>query len=206
MSLHIRPAKPTDVDTAVPLIYSSGPDAFDYVFAHKTKGSAQDFLRHAFVNGRGEFGYKNHVVVEKDGRVVGAGAAYGSDTSLPFFLAGAQQIFTFYGLAGIATAVRGIRTEMIMPPPSDKRLHYIAHLGVSPECRSQGIGAELVAYFLSTAKEENRTIAALDVSVENPRAQALYERLGFVVTKEVPSMLKRELGYVPGGRRMELKL
>jgi len=44
----------------------------------------------------------------------------------------------------------------------------------------------------------------LDVSEENPRAKALYERLGFVVTKKYDSTLKNKFSYVPNHFRMEL--
>ena len=40
MPLSFRPARPEDVDAAVPLIYSSGPDAFDYAFARPGRNSA----------------------------------------------------------------------------------------------------------------------------------------------------------------------
>ena len=43
----------------------------------------------------------------------------------------------------------------------------------------------------------------LDVAVSNPRAQALYERLGFAVTGERASSLANAQGAVPGHRRME---
>ena len=51
-----------------------------------------------------------------------------------------------------------------------------------------------------------RTRAALDVSVENPRAQALYERLDFEVTEECMSKLENSTARVPDHRRMEIAL
>ncbi len=55
MSIKFRPALPDDVEAAVPLIYSSGPDAFDFVFNVPGRATAQDFLRQAFVDGAGAF-------------------------------------------------------------------------------------------------------------------------------------------------------
>ena len=49
---------------------STAPIVHDYA-------SALDFLRHAFLDGAGEFGFSNHVVAEHDGTVVAAGAAWG---------------------------------------------------------------------------------------------------------------------------------
>lgn len=76
MNLHFRPATLADTEAAIPLIYSSGPAAFDYVFKHPVRGNALDFLRHAFADGAGEFGYRNHTVVEVDGKLVGVGACF----------------------------------------------------------------------------------------------------------------------------------
>lgn len=47
MNVHFQHSKKEDVHELVPLIYSSGPAAFDYVFKTKNK-SAQDFLKFAF--------------------------------------------------------------------------------------------------------------------------------------------------------------
>lgn len=49
MSITFRPACPSDADAAVPLIYSSGPAAFDHVFSVPGKATALGFLRRALV-------------------------------------------------------------------------------------------------------------------------------------------------------------
>lgn len=56
-TLQFREAGPGDAGEAVPLIYSSGPAAFDFVFGHKAK-QALEFLHFAFLDGAGEMGYK----------------------------------------------------------------------------------------------------------------------------------------------------
>ena len=61
MAFQIRAARADDVAAAVPLIYSSGPAAFDYVLA-RNGADATAFLAHAFANGAGEVGHRNHVV------------------------------------------------------------------------------------------------------------------------------------------------
>ena len=48
MGTTLRSAQPDAVDLVVPLVYSSGPDAFRYVF-----GEAVPFLRRAFLDGQG---------------------------------------------------------------------------------------------------------------------------------------------------------
>jgi ribosomal protein S18 acetylase RimI-like enzyme len=98
--------------------------------------------------------------------------------------------------------LRGLRTEAVIRPPSPGE-YYIGHLGVDPACRGQGIGAALVHHLLDRAKDSGMPRAVLDVALNNPRAEALYKRLGFQVTAERPSTLRRAGGFVPGHRRME---
>lgn len=201
--IRFRPASADDVEVAVPLIYSSGPAAFDYVFAVPGRSDAQAFLRHAFVDGAGEFGWRNHCVGEFDGQVVAAGAGFGAETHWPFTLAAARQILGYYGLRHApGVMARGLRVESVIPPPSSD-MHYLAHLGVAPALRGQGIGRALIDYLAAVAREQGRHRMVLDVAVSNPRAEALYARCGFTVTGERLSALSNAQGSVPGHRRME---
>jgi hypothetical protein len=83
-NLFFRPAAPADVNAAVPLIYSSAPAAFDFLFAVPERGSPQKFLRQAFVEGTGQFGFRNHVVGVEDGEVVAVGAAWSGASRFTF--------------------------------------------------------------------------------------------------------------------------
>lgn len=203
--LQFRPAQADDFEDAVPLIYSSGPIAFDYVFAGK-KGNGDAFLRYAFQDGAGEFGYRNHVVGTIDGKVVCAGTGFTGEDGLSFTLSAVRQIFSFYGiLSAPSVIIRGLKIEEVIKPPS-KDLYVIAHLGVSPELRGQGIGTQLVNHLLSPEFTAGCPTVALDVAVTNPRAEALYERMGFTVTKLCKSNLSNEYGTVADLRRMEMQL
>lgn len=205
-SLEFRPAVPADADDAVPLIYSSGPAAFDYVFSVPGKGSAPDFLRRAFTDGAGEFGFRNHLVGVHEGRMVAAGAAWSGESTPAFTLAAARQILGFYGpVAGLGVIQRGLRVESVVRPPS-RDCWYVAHLGVPAELRSRGVGAALVRHLLATGRERAMLLAALDVAVTNPGAERLYARLGFVVAHERVSRLANAQGKVANHRRMELRL
>ncbi|OOG44351.1 GNAT family N-acetyltransferase [Rhodanobacter sp. C06] len=198
-----RAATAQDAAAAVPLIHSSGPAAFDYVFALPGRGGAQAFLQRAFVDGAGEFGWRNHVVGELEGVVVAVGAGFGGETALKFTLATARQILAHYGLRHAAGVIaRGLRVERVIPPPA-RGMHYLAHLGVSPVLRGQGIGQALIEELIQRGMQAGRRRMVLDVAASNPRAQALYERLGFAVTGERRSALANAQGAVPDHRRME---
>jgi ribosomal protein S18 acetylase RimI-like enzyme len=199
-----RPATPEDVEAAVPLIYSSGPAAFDFVFAHDKPGRAQDFLRYAFRQGGGEFGWRNHVAGVAEGRVVAIGAGWDGRQSIAFTLAAARQIFGFFGpIRAWGVIIRGLQVESVIRPAGAGE-YYIGHLGVDPALRGRGLGQKLVAHLLALAPSCPK--AVLDVAVGNPRAQALYERLGFAVTTTRTSRLRSRHGSVGDHRRMEMPL
>lgn len=206
MQIEFRQAEPFDVETAIQLIHASGPNAFNFVFNTVTNGSAFDFLRSAYLDGAGKFGYRNHVVGVENGRVVAIGGGWSGENRLAFLMAGARQIFSQYGLlCAPRVIIRRLRTEKVIPPPSREQF-YLAHLGVLPEMRGRGIGQMLIHFLLSQGKAAGSKVAVIDVAVTNPRGQALYERLGFVVTKERQSTLKNAHGYVAHHRRMEMPL
>ena len=62
--------------------------------------------------------------------------------------------------------------------------------GVSPEFQSQGIGSQLLEDYEVRAKERGCAIVGLAVGVENPRAQALYRRVGYTPVP-LPSYIDR---------------
>lgn len=194
--LAFRPARADDL-SAVPLAHSAGPAAFDYVFAHGTI-SAQDFMRYAFADGPGQMGHRAHLVGERDGVVVATGTWFSGEQTLAHTMAAARQILRFYGRKAPPVLIRGLRMETLIRPPP-KGTCYLAHLGVAPSERGTGIGTLLVEELLARGRLAGLTQAALDVSDENPRAQALYERLGFEHVRHVRSTLPG----VPGHHYME---
>jgi ribosomal protein S18 acetylase RimI-like enzyme len=202
MELEFRSAQPDDAAEAIPLIYSSGPAVFDFVFADDKRGTAQEFLDFAFRDRAGEFGCGTHTIVTDNGRTVGAGACFSGETTLTFMTTAIRQIWSFYGpIRGFRVMKRGLQVERLIKPPG-KSISCVAHLGVVAECQGHGIGSRLVDHFLVTAKQANHRKAVLDVSRKNPRAESLYLKLGFRTVKECVSSLPG----VPDHRRMEIDL
>jgi ribosomal protein S18 acetylase RimI-like enzyme len=201
-ALTFRDATVADAADAVPLIYSSGPAAFDYVFDLGNSRGAQEFLRFAYLQGGGEFGWRNHRVAEMGGQVAAAGAAFDGRALLRFTIANSLQILRFYGpIHAWGVMLRGLRTEAIIRPPRAQEF-YLCHLGVREELRGHGIGTYLVCNLLEGLNADRHRCATLDVAVTNPRAQLLYERLGFVVSALRKSALKNRRGRVADHHRM----
>ena len=205
MDVTIRRATPDDARFVPPLIYSSGPAAFDFVFEHPTRGGAQGFLEYAFTRERGEFGYRNHTVADLDGEVIGVGAAWSGDAAWGEMSAIVMQIIRTYGSGAPGVIRRGLQLESALPPPK-KDMQYIGHLGVAPDARSKGVGSQMIELFLEEGRRRGKSKAVLDVSVENHEAQRLYERLGFMVTEQIESSLSNGYATVPSHRRMSLDL
>lgn len=59
---------------------------------------------------------------------------------------------------------------------------HVEDLFVMPEHRSQGIGTRILEHGEGLAAERSFTRIGLAVGIDNPRARALYERLGYVDT------------------------
>jgi len=206
MDIVLRRAVPEDANAAVPLIHSSGPAVVDYIFAARGKDDVFSCLRRGFERNRGELGYAIHTVAVVDGAVVGTGTAYSGSDMPGYMVAGMRHILGFYGIYyGVGVIRRALQAERLIRPPA-RGVHYVAHIGVDKSHWGRGIGARMVRHLLEEGRRLGRSVAVLDVSSINPRAQALYERLGFVVTGESVSALRNQFAAVPDHRRMELKL
>jgi ribosomal protein S18 acetylase RimI-like enzyme len=205
MDIELRPARTEDADAAVPLMYSSGPAVTEYIFACD-KGDMFACMKRGFERDAGELGYAVHTVAVVDNAVVGIGAGFAGDAPLRFLALGALNILACRGVVQSAGMVRrALQIERMIRPPK-RHEQCVAHLGVAPAFRGKGIGALIVRHLLDEGRRLGRRTAVLDVSVENPRAQALYERLGFAVTRECISTLRNRHATVPSHRRMELAL
>lgn len=179
MQLKIRKASPVDVKQAVPLIYSSGPAAFEYVFSVDFEGQAKGFLKYAFKRNFGAFSHRQHMIAELKGSVVGSMVNYSSANFIRLTLGNVKAIVGYFGvLTGVRVMYRGILMETLIRPPK-KGCFYVGHLGVNETKRGQGIGQALIANAQERAGKVRLPFLSLDVSEQNPGAERLYQRLGF---------------------------
>ena len=202
-NITLRPSQPQDMEQAVPLIYSSGPPAFDFAFCANAPSQSVAFLKSAFVAGDSEFGYHQHTSAVLDDQVVGIGGIRFAHQNFRFTLAAARAIFRFYSpLAALGVVRRGLQIERILPPPK-RNVGVIYQLGVAPVHQSKGIGRHLLRNLIDKIEAEGMARAALDVAVTNPRAQALYEREGFSIVAKHEGKLKSAFGHVGDHYYME---
>lgn len=193
------PSQKHEAAEIVPLIYSAGPEAFDYVFT-TSKYSALDFLAYAFTREGGEFGYQNHITVKSGNEIIGTGSVFCGNESLKFTIDALKAIISFYKWQALGVIVRGLRTEAILMPPIGSEF-VLSHLGVKESYRGKGAGGALIDFLFTSAKITKEKRAILDVKEGNP-AIHLYERKGFKVEKKNISNLKNQYSYVPNHFRM----
>ena len=202
-NIELRPSKKEEVAQAVPLIYSSGPPSFEYVFKND-RVVAQDFLRYAFVREGGEFSYQNHYSLYWEDKMVGIGSVFDAKQASGFTFADAMNIFRFYKFGSLGPVKSGLKVEKLILLPTKQEI-AIAHLGIEPTMQGKGLGTKLIELLKGKANKTADSIWVLDVSEESPRAKALYDRLGFKVTKKNDSTLKNKYSYVANHFRMALK-
>lgn len=213
MAITIRKARPEDVKIVAPLIYSAGPEVYDYWFA-STGQTTIDILADAFIKNVSIMGYGCHWVAEKNDVVMGVGAFYSGwftqKTSLSLLLWMLKFFSTQpfarkrFGTKAAGVVARGMKIAKTSPIPS--RLLYVANLGVSPAAQGQGIGTALLHFHIARAKKQAITNQfGLDVAVTNPHAQRLYERMGMQQRSE-RGIKGVDVSVVPKVRRMTMKL
>lgn len=194
MALIIRPCTAEDVDDILPLMYSSGPDAFRFVFCVNNELEVMNFLRTSFVKGDGEFGYRDHFVAIDNDEIVALVGMRSTQDNLKYTLSAASSIFKFYGLLnGLRVVCRGLRFERIVSPPH-KGVLCLHNLGVKQGLRGKGYGRQLIAWFVQQAGKHKVKAVGLDVAETNPRAKALYLGLGFTVKRVTQANLSNKYG------------
>ena len=201
-----RTCTPADRDLAVPLIISSGPETFNYIFADHAVRQTNAFVARSFSIGKSEVGHPTHTALLCNGKLVGVGALWDGSYNRRFTVSGLREIISFYGFRrGVNVIQRALHTERVIKP-AEKDIAYIGHVGVSPSHRGIGLGTSLMRQLIAQAQEQGFKTCALDVSARNPKAQKLYEHLGFVVKRATKAQYQSRFGDVIEHRYMELDL
>lgn len=203
--MEIRRARPSDDLSLVSLIYSAGPELYDYLY--KTdQCSAQDYIAYEFLSGRGFCGYPNVTVAIKDREVVGTGCFYDAKQYGRLTLGTALNMFKFYGPIRIWPVLfRSGHIGSVMKKPKPGEL-YLSNFGVAPSHRSTGVGSALINTRIAVAKAKGYQLFGLDVADTNPRAEQLYRKLGLQMVAFKKFSGKRADMQIPNSKKMELRL
>lgn len=205
MEMEIRQARPDDRGDIAALMYSAGPELFDFLY-RTDRVEARAFIAHEFRSGRGFCGWRNVTVAVVDGEVVATGCFYGGRDHGRLMLGSVLNALRFFRLSeALPMLLRSGHVDSVITQPAKDEL-YLASFAVAPAMRGRGIGEAMVRQQLATARERGYRLFSLDVSVLNPRAEALYRRLGLRVVREKHFTGRRPGFPVPDQRKMELVL
>jgi putative acetyltransferase len=84
--------------------------------------------------------------------------------------------------------------------------HALLGIEMHRDFRGTGLGTALIQHAVEWARENDLEMLRLGVLDSNPRARALYERLGFCETGYIPDFVKRPDGTYVGETQMLLRL
>lgn len=121
-----------------------------------------------------------HAVAALDGDGALLGVAGYHDERGGFVGGGLPDITRAYGVFG--GVWRGLALSVFEREPADGQL-LMDGVVVARPARGCGVGAALIERIVALAAETGRREVRLDVIDVNPRARALYERMGFVAGK-----------------------
>ena len=203
--LKVRPATLADLGSIAELIHSAGPAHYDYMHATATSNSL-DYIRHEFASGRGFVGHRNVTVAEKNGWVIATGCFYNGRAFHHLLLGTVLNMISFHGPIKVwLVLLRGHQVDRVMSQPGRREM-YLSSFGVDPAQRSTGVGSAMIRLKLDQARASGHQVFSLDVADDNPRAEALYTRLGLKITQRNAFFGHRRDIVVPNSKKMELVL
>lgn len=185
MSVQFRQATAEDAAAAAPLVYSSSPEMFEYVYGQENP-SPLAFIEYAYKSRNGFFGYPLQTVGYEQDRneVIFNIAHYGGDQAVRLTLQTAMLAFSFYGIWGGLRILRKTLhlSRMFIIPQHDSEL--LANAGVAKGFRGRGIFTACFEDIIEQVTAQGKMRIELDVNMNNPGARNLYERLGARIVDE----------------------
>lgn len=192
----IRAARAGDAAAVAPLLYLTSPGGFILFGGSERRGIK--LIEAAFATTGTDSAQEVVTLAELEGRIVGVMAAFPSgegDERRRRFTRLAMRRRPPWRWPRIARVARnGARRSPI--PPLDS--FYIDALATAEGYRRRGVAEALLQEAERAARAQGLTALALDTTVANSPARALYERFGFEVSQEVPASppIPALVGYV----------
>jgi ribosomal protein S18 acetylase RimI-like enzyme len=176
----LRQAIANDVTWAAPLLFSSGPALFSYIFASPSD-QAQEILSQAFRQPNHAFSYEYTQVVEVEGRPAGLMVGYSGalkhqvEEKVHFVMARILPLMKLPKILVNVADLSRIKQDVRMQD------YYVLSLGILPEFRNQGLGKQLLKQTELQAERAACRSICLDVTFNNHAAQALLKGRGYKV-------------------------
>lgn len=193
--MKIRRAILSDADIGAALIFNSGPNSLSAMFDISQQFNALDFLRFAFSQPYGQFGFTSHLSVETSGKPIAIGSCWTHQPSQSFRSATLQSLVGFYGLELTQEVIsRSQCLADIIPSPNHNELG-VGHIATVENARRQGAASLLLNHFVELGNKLDKDHLVLDVEETNQQAIDLYTHFGFQKSRlSRPDDVGKELG------------
>ncbi|MCF2950289.1 GNAT family N-acetyltransferase [Paraglaciecola aquimarina] len=182
--MEIRQAKQSDAKVLAQLIYDSAFSLLDATFSLNSQYSALGFLAASVVKPYGQYGFKNHWVVEKNQQVVACISAWHSEMPESFHQATLSSIADYFGLEHAIKVLTNNQTLQDFIPDILPNEWCIGHLSVVKQYQRQGLASALLEFMQLQAKQHKKTEISLDVEAKNTGAIEFYLDQGFSKSAE----------------------
>jgi ribosomal protein S18 acetylase RimI-like enzyme len=192
----IRAATDEDVEAAARLIYLTSPGGFNLFGGGEGRGVR--LIEAAFADPGTDCARDVITLAELDGRIAGAMASFpsaeGDERRRRFVRVAMRRRPPWRWPRIVRVARHGARHS---PAPPAESL-YVDSLATAEGFRRRGVAAALIEAAERDARKRGLAAVALDTRATNDGARALYERLGFEVSAEVPASppIPALVGYV----------
>lgn len=170
------------------LIYESAPELFELLWGRKAIPRLTTLVQHT----HSHYSYRHVYVAEVNRQVVGIAT-----------MIGAADLTDEADYKTVLNRWEQLRIQLVQWLVLRHMLQqdypagtvYIANLAVDSAYRGRRIGTQLLQRCLTNAAATGATAAFISVDIDNPRAQKLYESLGFeVVSVKTMHLFTRIIG------------
>lgn len=169
----IRQARKEDVHAVVPLIALAIDDLIYPMTGQTTKDEALATLERYYVEEGNRFSYNLVAVDEQEGQIAGMILCYYGKDTKQLYSSNEQEISKRLG--------KPVSFDL----EADDDEYYIDAIAVHPDFQGKGIASALMHYSEQKAVSDGVYKIGLNVDFENPNAEQVYKKKGYVADKKV---------------------
>jgi ribosomal protein S18 acetylase RimI-like enzyme len=180
MLITIRPAQKIDAKYIAPLIYSAIEDLAEHFTGAHSINQAIERLTVLIAQEDNRFSYQYALVIEADGNIIGIGSAYPENIidDLTYKTIELSKELSWH-------IDKKLEDRLLKDKEAPKGTYYIDHLAIDEDYRGNGYATLLIEAMEKRSKDWGHKVVSLLVDLNNPKARALYERLGYRFLSDV---------------------